>query len=151
MPSGQRGRPQSIDRGSDAVVDRPYIALVGGNQARPSTPEELLIERYFDAFNRHDLEGVLACFDADIVLVSPDGSRVVGIDAARQRYAEELTAMPDAHCELRRATGHDGHGVAESVFRATVGGRPVEAVGAEVMELAGDVITEIRDYHQMVP
>jgi len=26
------------------------------------TPKEELIERYFDAFNRHDIEGVRACF-----------------------------------------------------------------------------------------
>ncbi len=58
--------------------------------------------------------------------------------------------MPDADCELRLATGHDGHGVAESVFRATVGGTPIQAVGAEVMELTGEVISEIRDYHQVV-
>src|SRR5437868_4755307 len=28
------------------------------------TPEEELIQRYFDAFNRHDLDGVMACFDS---------------------------------------------------------------------------------------
>ncbi len=26
------------------------------------TPEEQLIQQYFAAFNRHDIEGVMACF-----------------------------------------------------------------------------------------
>jgi ketosteroid isomerase-like protein len=113
------------------------------------TPEERCITTYFDAFNRHDLEGVLACFRDDVALVSPDGSRVVGIDAARARYAQEFDSMPDARCELQVANGHAGYGVAESVFRATIDGRQVEAVGAEVMEFVDGRISEIRDYHQL--
>ena len=83
---------------------------------RMPTPEEELIERYFDAFNRHDLDGVIVCFHDAIVFVSPNGDRVAGINAARVRYAKEFATMPDAHCELRLATGNDGRGVAESVF-----------------------------------
>src|SRR5262249_61987214 len=113
------------------------------------TPEERCITAYFDAFNRHDVEAVLACFRDDVALVSPDGTRVVGLDAARARYAQEFETMPDARCELHGANGHAGFGVAESVFRATVGGRAVEAVGAEVMEFVDGRIREIRDYHQL--
>ena len=32
------------------------------------TPEEQLIQRYFDAFNRHDIEGVMACYDEEPVI-----------------------------------------------------------------------------------
>jgi hypothetical protein len=95
------------------------------------------------------VDGVLACFRADIALVSPDGTRVVGLDAARARYAQEFATMPDARCELVFATGHAGFGAAESVFRATVDGRVIEAVGAEVMEFVDGQISEIRDYHQL--
>ena len=113
------------------------------------TPEERCITAYFDAFNRHDVEGVLACFCDDVALVSPDGTRVVGLDAARARYAHEFATMPDAFCELQVANGHAGYGVAESVFRATVNGRPLEAVGAEVIEFVDGRISEIRDYHRL--
>ena len=115
-----------------------------------STPEEQLIAQYFDAFNRHDLDGVLACFHETIALVSPNGDRVEGIDAARRRYEQEFATMPDAHCELRLATGNAGGGMAESVFRATLAdGTAIRAVGAEVMEFADGRIKEIRDYHQL--
>lgn len=30
------------------------------------TPEEELIQRYFDAFDRHDIERVMACFHEDM-------------------------------------------------------------------------------------
>jgi ketosteroid isomerase-like protein len=114
----------------------------------PGTREERCITAYFDAFNTHDVDGVLACFRDDVTLVSPDGARVVGLDAARARYQQEFDSMPDARCELVLATGHAGYGAAESVFRATLDGRAVEAVGAEVMEFVDGLISEIRDYHQ---
>jgi ketosteroid isomerase-like protein len=115
----------------------------------PGTREERCITAYFDAFNAHDVDGVLACFRDDVTLVSPDGARVVGLDAARARYQQEFDSMPDARCELVLATGHAGYGAAESVFRATLDGRAVEAVGAEVMEFVDGLISEIRDYHQL--
>jgi ketosteroid isomerase-like protein len=39
-------------------------------EAEQMTHEEELIKRYFDAFNRHDLEGVMACFHDEAVLVA---------------------------------------------------------------------------------
>jgi len=112
------------------------------------TDEERLIEAYFDAFNRHDLDGVVACLHDHVVLVSPNGDAVHGRDAANRRYASEFAAMPDAHCDLRLVVGRAGRGVAESAFSATIDGRPVRAVGAEVIEIADGLIIEIRDYHQ---
>ena len=50
-------------------------------------------------------------------------------------------------------TGHDGHGVAESLFHGTRPreGKVVEALGAEVVEVVNDKIKEIRDYHRPAP
>jgi taurine dehydrogenase small subunit len=116
-----------------------------------TTPEEQLIERYFAAFNRHDVDAVLACFHDDAVLVDPQGRRVEGRAGVRRRYTEEFTLMPDAHCSLRMAVGHEGRGVAESIFTATTAdGAEIRAVGAEVLEFADGKIKEIRDYHQLV-
>ena len=116
-----------------------------------ATIEEQVIEQYFDAFNRHDVDGVVACFHERVVLVDTAGQRVEGIEAARRRYEADFAMIPDAHCELRLVTGHDGHGVAESIFRGTVReGGPVRAVGTEVMEFQEAKIKEIRDYHQLL-
>jgi len=114
------------------------------------TPEEELIEAYVDAFNRHDLDDVLACFHDAAVLVDTQGQKVEGLEAVRHRYEEDFALIPDGHCELEMATGHDGRGVAETVFTGTIrDGGPVKAVGTEVMEFADGKIAAIRDYHQL--
>lgn len=116
------------------------------------TPEEQLIRRYFDAFNRHDIEGVMACFDYEAVLVGPNGKRLVGIAEVRRSYETEFALFPDAHCELRVCTGNSGRGVAESYFTGTRSERTrIEAIGAEIVEIVDGKIKEIRDYHQPVP
>jgi|SRR5215469_16643751 len=114
------------------------------------TREEELIKCYFDAFNRHDLEGVVACFHDDAVLVGPDGKRLVGIAEVRRSYETEFALFPDAHCDLRVCTGNSGSGVAESYFTGTRHERKIEAIGAEVMEIIDGKIKEIRDYHHPV-
>ena len=116
------------------------------------TSEEELIQRYFDAFNRHDVEAVVACFHPDAVLVGPNGKRLTGIAEVRRSYETEFALFPDAHCELRLCTGNSGRGVAESFFTGTRSRRGrIEALGAEVMEIVDGKIKEIRDYHQPVP
>ena len=77
------------------------------------TAEEELIRRYFDAFNRHDLESVVACFHDQAVLLSSSGKRLVGLAEVRRSYETEFASFPDAHCQLRVCVGNSGHGVAE--------------------------------------
>jgi ketosteroid isomerase-like protein len=115
------------------------------------TAEERLIERYFDAFNRHDIDGVMACFHDHAVVGGVESRRAKGHDAVRARYESEFAAVPDGRCDLQTAVAHDGRGVAESLFHGTTSdGRPVKAVGAEVIEFADGKIKEIRDYHKQV-
>jgi ketosteroid isomerase-like protein len=120
-------------------------------EAKKMTPEEQLIQRYFDAFNRHDLEGVMACYHEEPVLVSPTGKRCAGRAEVRRSYETEFGVFPDAHCDLRMCTGNSGRGVAESFFHGTRSSGKVEMIGAEVMEIVDGKIKEIRDYHQPVP
>lgn len=116
------------------------------------TPEEQLIQRYFDAFNRHDIEGMMACFHEEPVIIGPNARRCAGRAEVRRSYESEFTMFPDARCDLRLCTGNSGRGVAESLFHGTRAQRGVvEAIGAEVMEIVDSKIKEIRDYHQRVP
>ena len=117
------------------------------------TPEEQLIQRYFDAFNRHDIEGVMACFDKEPTLVHGDGKRIAGLQEVRRQYESEFAMCPDGRCELRLYTGNNGRAVAESLFHGTSSrdGKVIEAIGAEVMEIVNGKIKEIRDYHQPLP
>ena len=58
------------------------------------TSEEQLIKRYFDAFNRHDLEAVLACFHDEAVLVGPNGKRLVGHRGSSTFIRNGIRAFP---------------------------------------------------------
>jgi len=114
------------------------------------TFEEELIQRYFDAFNRHDLDAVMACFHSHPVIIDATGVRFDGRDEVQRYYETSFAAMPDCRCDLQTMAGNSGHGVAESIFRGT---RPrfnkvIEAIGAEVIEFADGRIKEIRDYHR---
>lgn len=114
------------------------------------TLEEELIQRYFDAFNRHDLAGVMACFHEQPVIVDAEGRRFAGRDEVQRNYETGFALMPDCRCDLKMATGNSGHAVAESFFHGTRqrSGNVIEAMGAEVMEIADGKIKEIRDYHR---
>ena len=116
------------------------------------TREEELIRRYFDAFNRHDIEGVMACFHEEPVLIGSTGKRCAGRAEVRRSYETEFAVFPDGWCDLRLCTGNSGRGVAESFFHGTHSRQgKVEAIGAEVMEIVDGKIKEIRDYHHPVP
>lgn len=117
------------------------------------TPEQSLIQRYFDAFNRHDIEGVMDCFHNHPVLVGPDGHRTEGRAEVRRQYETEFALFPDSRCDLRTLTGNDGYGMAESLFHGTRPreGKVVEALGVEVVEIAEGRIKQIRDYHRPLP
>ncbi len=114
------------------------------------TPEEELIHRYFEAFNRHDLEAVMACFHENPVTVGADERRFQGREEVRRQYETEFALMPDCRCDLRLCTGNSGRAVAESYFFGTRprSGKVVEAIGAEVIEIVDGKIKEIRDYHR---
>jgi ketosteroid isomerase-like protein len=117
------------------------------------TLEEQLIQRYFDAFNAHDIEGVMACFHEQPAIVDVEGKRYDGRDEVRRHYETGFALMPDCRCDLRTMTGNSGRGVAESFFHGTRPryGKVIEAIGAEVMEIVDGRIKEIRDYHRLLP
>jgi ketosteroid isomerase-like protein len=116
------------------------------------TQEEQLIRRYFQTFNRHNIEGVMDCFHENPILVGADGKRIEGRAEVRRCYEASFASFPDGRCQLRLCTGNDGRAVAESRFLGTRprDGHVVEAIGAEVIEIIDGKIKEIRDYHKRV-
>ena len=111
--------------------------------------EEELIQRYFAAFNGHDLEGVLACFHPDAVIVDCGGSRYDGLDAARSFYAKQLAITPDARCDLRSVIAADGTYDVQSGFEGTRArdGRVIRAIGFERLTFLDGRIKEIQMHH----
>src|SRR5216684_2104414 len=105
------------------------------------TKEEELIQRYFDTFNRHDIEGVMECFHETPLIIDGTGVRYEGRDEVRRHYETGFALFPD------------GRGVAESLFHGTRTrfDKVYEALGAEVLEIVDGKIKELRDYHRPLP
>ena len=116
------------------------------------TSEEKLVRRYFEAFNLHDIEGVMDCFDENAVVIAADGRRRAGLVEIRRSYESGFTMFPDGRCDLQACTGGNGRAMAESIFRGTSPDRgPVEMIGVEAIEVSDGRIKEIHDYHQIPP
>ncbi|MCO5176229.1 MAG: nuclear transport factor 2 family protein [Thermomicrobiales bacterium] len=59
------------------------------------------IERFNEAFNRHDVDAVMALFTDDCIFENtsptPDGERYVGQDAVRAFWEQFFASSPQAH------------------------------------------------------
>lgn len=113
------------------------------------TVEADVVRRYFDAFNRQDLEGVMATFTEDAEILNSAGDRLRGHGEIRERYVYMFETYPDGFCDLTMACGSDGSAAAESVFTGTPKGETVQvrAKGAELLTIHDGRISELRDYH----
>ena len=64
---------------------------------------------WITAWNRHDLDAILAHYTTDVVFTSPFAVRLTGdatvrgADALRAYFAAALTRFPDLHFRLRHA------------------------------------------------
>ncbi len=104
------------------------------------------LERLFAAFNRHDAEGVMACFDPAVIFdaaAGPEaiGRRIRGAAAVRDAFIGTWTAMPDVAWHVRRHAVFGDRAVSEWLFVATApqGGR-IEAEGVDLFQFAGQRI-----------
>jgi ketosteroid isomerase-like protein len=116
-----------------------------------STPQEHLLQRYVEHFNRHDIEGVMGCFDRDPVVVDVTGKRHEGRESVRRLYEWQFAMFPDGRCDLTAVSGSGATGRAESEFRGTSvkTGQVIRAVGAEVAAFSGGKIKELVDFHRV--
>ena len=64
------------------------------------TPEEHLIQGYFNAFNRHDIEGVMACCHDHALVIDAQGRHFAGQEAVRRNYETSFALFPDGRCDL---------------------------------------------------
>lgn len=100
----------------------------------------------FAAFNRHDADGVMACFAPSVVFdaaAGPDavGRRIAGLAAVRQAFVGTWTAMPDVRWHVRRHAVFGDRGITEWLFTAAApqGGR-IEVEGVDLFAFEGDRI-----------
>lgn len=120
------------------------------------TASRTLLDRYFDAFNRHDPKAVATLYGTGGTYVDPavsGGVRGAGLEEyLRHHYA----AFPDARYEIRQiVAGGSGLIACEWRFTGTNGGplvsaqptnRTVTVPGASVLQAGEDTIVWLHGY-----
>ena len=95
----------------------------------------------FDAFNRHDIDGVMKCFAEDCVFYTVGGSdvygtKIEGADAIAAAFSAVWAGMTDAHWDHHSHFVAGDRAVSEWTFSGTdADGMRVEAQGADLFTL----------------
>ena len=96
------------------------------------------IERFNEAFNRHDVDAIMALMTDDCVFEASagpqvDGQRSEGKHAVRAAYAAVFEAFPDAHWANPRHFTAGNRAVSEWTFTGTQkDGKRVEVTGCDL-------------------
>jgi ketosteroid isomerase-like protein len=113
---------------------------------------EHIAQQWFDAFNAHNLESLLALYDEEAIHFSPKlkirqpetGGLVRGKAALREWWQDSFKRLPTLHYQPTSFTANE-----ERVFMEyirTVEGEP-EMLIAEVLEISHGKINASRVYH----
>jgi ketosteroid isomerase-like protein len=122
--------------------------------ARPLTVASL--EEILDAFNRHDLDAIMAFFAEDATLDAPRGfdpwgSRFVGKAAVRQGLAARFAGIPDVHYAEDRHWVCGERGVSEWLLTGTTTtGERVAVRGCDLWEFREGLVVRKDSYWKIV-
>lgn len=95
----------------------------------------------FDAFNRHDVDGVMKFFADDCVFYTVGGdaafgAKIEGAEAIAAAFSAVWAGMRDAHWDHHSHFVHDDRAVSEWTFSGTdSNGMRIEAQGADLFTL----------------
>ncbi|HEV7415829.1 nuclear transport factor 2 family protein [Tianweitania sediminis] len=111
----------------------------------------------FDAFNRHDIEGIMRFFDDACTFDAIGGAEVYGTrfqgkDAIAAAFTGVWTAMPDAQWADHTHFLAGDRGVSEWTFKGTAkDGSRVEAQGCDLFTLQGGKIVRKQAFRKNRP
>lgn len=103
-----------------------------------------LLHVVFDAFNRHDLDAIMAAFADDCVFESPRGPdswgrRFVGKEEVRRGLAARFEGMPDVRYDDGEHFSCGQRGVSEWTIRGTtITGDRIEVRGCDLWTFNDD-------------
>jgi len=122
---------------------------------QPVTDETL--RAFADAWNRHDVDALMALMSEDCVFEASagpdvDGTRHVGRKAVRAGFAEVWATYPDAHWGGARHFVHGDRGVSEWTFTGTrADGTRVEVHGCDLFTFRDGKIALKNSYRKHRP
>jgi steroid delta-isomerase-like uncharacterized protein len=116
-----------------------------------------LLEQFAAAWNRHDIDALMACMTEDCVFDASagpdvDGTHYAGADQVRAGYIEVWTRYPDAHWGGARHFCCGERGVSEWTFTGTsIEGQRVEVNGCDIFTFRGGKIAVKNSYRKNRP
>lgn len=117
---------------------------------------ETTLKEILDAFNRHDLDAIMAFFADECVFdmprgPNPSGTRYVGKDQVRAGLATRFAGIPDVHYGEDRHFVCGNRGVSEwRLTGTTTSGVRVDVQGCDLWEFAGDKVIRKDSYWKIV-
>jgi steroid delta-isomerase-like uncharacterized protein len=114
------------------------------------------LREFLDAFNRHDLDAIMAFFADDCVFYLPRGSepwgqRFVGKAAVREGLATRFSGIPDVHYGDDRHSVCGTLGVSEWLLTGTrTDGAHIEVRGVDLLEFEDGKIIRKDSYWKIV-
>lgn len=125
------------------------ISLAGED---PGTQASLAaVWRFNEAFNRHDLEAVMAAMTADCIFENtyppPDGTRAEGAEAVRAAFAEFFRASPAAQFEFEEVFAAGARAIARWRYRwQEPGGKTGSIRGVDIFRIREGKVAEKLSY-----
>ncbi len=130
---------------------------VDGSRTRPEAEWLELLDRFAEAWNRHDLDALMSMMTDDCVFeasAGPDvnGQRSEGARAVRAAFAAVFETFPDAHWARPRHFIAGNRGVSEWTFSGTHrDGRRVEVTGCDLFTFRDGRIAVKNSYRKNRP
>jgi ketosteroid isomerase-like protein len=118
--------------------------------------DEGTLREVLDAFNRHDLDGILAFFSEDAVFESPRGpqpwgTRFEGKQAVREGLAARFEGIPDVHYGEDRHFVSGDRGASEwTLTGSTTDGVRLEVRGCDLWTFRDGLIVRKDSYWKLV-
>ena len=120
------------------------------------SPDVGVLELFLDAFNRHDVEGVMGFFAEDCVFETPRGPdpwgrRLEGKKQVREGIEARFAGIPDIHYGNDRHWVLGDRGVSEWTITGTdTSGVRVEVQGCDLFEFRDGKIARKDSYWKIV-
>lgn len=114
------------------------------------------LEQILAAFNRHDLDAIMAFFAQDAVMDMPRGSdpwgaRCVGKDAVREGLAGRFAGIPDVHYSDDRHWFCGNRGVSEWLLTGTTAdGERIAVRGCDLWQFRDGLVIRKDSYWKIV-
>jgi ketosteroid isomerase-like protein len=120
------------------------------------SPDVSVLKRVLDAFNRHDVDGIMEFFTDDCVFETPRGPapwgrRLIGKEQVRRGFESRLAGIPDIQYGNDRHWVSGDRGVSEWTITGTdTSGNRIEVRGCDLFEFREGRVSRKDSYWKIV-